>query len=142
MRGHKKISFHIYKTLDDNVNFSATEEMFEQDCTKSTLIFVNPMDYKLNFCRAYYNLAHLLKGEIQPGIVSFVGPTGAGKSLLMRLVMTVMNSCEPVLGLPTPEIEIMRNPRLLIFTPTLPVHLKKIKNIPCSFWTLKELTGH
>ncbi len=104
MRGHKNIPYEFFKILNDQFSVNADESSFSEDCMKSTLVFVNPFDYKLNFARSYYELGAVLQPSDRPAVISFVGPTGAGKSLLLRMLMILMSTVntDRLFGLPIP----------------------------------------
>jgi predicted acylesterase/phospholipase RssA/energy-coupling factor transporter ATP-binding protein EcfA2 len=106
MGGHKPIPYDFYQIVNGQISMNAGEAEFIDDGERSTLAFVNPIDFKLNFGRSYYELGGALKPTDQPAVVSFVGPTGAGKSLLLRMLMVLMTPenfpAGQMFGLPIP----------------------------------------
>lgn len=87
LQGHdRKMPLKHYNFLNLNVQYAATEGDYEQDIN-SLAVYVHPEDCKMRTTSCFHKMAHEMSPDSLPSFASFVGPSGVGKSLLIRLLL-------------------------------------------------------
>lgn len=89
---HQTIPIELFQVLNSSLSYTGTTNDYQNDAIKSTLIFVNPLDFKILLGGCYYEMGFILPEHACPSVISFVGKTGVGKSLLIRMLMVLFNT--------------------------------------------------
>ena len=92
MKKHKRKSLqehfdylgNLYVIKDEN-----DQAPFEKD-VENYAVYVSPEDCKMKLAPGFYLVMKRINRNDRPSFVSAVGPTGAGKSLILRLLAKEM----------------------------------------------------